>query len=508
VRAIISVSDKTNLIDFVRRLSDLGVTIFSTSTGATRRELEAVGVTVHSVFELTGFPEILDGRVKTLHPTVFGGILARRSSAEHMRQIEEKGIPTIDIVVVNFYPFLQTVAKEGVALEEAIENIDIGGPSLVRAAAKNFADVIVVVDPKDYDLVSEKLAQGGLDLALRRRLAEKAFQHVAIYDTAVAQYLRGEEVFPEEMTLALRKQTDLDHGENRHQSGAFYVEVGAQPSPGLAGLSQLSGKELSFMDFLDLNAALSILNDFDSPTVAIIKHNDSCGLASHSELAEAYRRALSGDPVAAFGGVVAANRTIDLATAKEIYKSYYNVIIAPQYDATALDWLKGKRDLMIVAFEASLLRPSLDFRRVRGGFLAQTPDFITEKEMSPQVVTEREPTEKERQDLDFAWRAVKHLKSNAIAVAKDGTLLGMGAGQPSRVASVEIALKLAGEKAQGGVLASDAFFPFSDGVELAAKGGITAVIQPGGSVKDKEVIETANQYQLAMLFTGVRHFKH
>jgi phosphoribosylaminoimidazolecarboxamide formyltransferase/IMP cyclohydrolase len=262
------------------------------------------------------------------------------------------------------------------------------------------------------------------------------------------------------------------------------------------------------MDFLDLNAALSILNDFDSPTVAIIKHNDSCGLASHSELAEAYRRALSGDPVAAFGGVVAANRTIDLATAKEIYKSYYNVIIAPQYDATALDWLKGKRDLMIVAFEASLLRPSLDFRRVRGGFLAQTPDFITEKEMSPQVVTEREPTEKERQDLDFAWRAVKHLKSNAIAVAKDGTLLGMGAGQPSRVASVEIALKLAGEKAQGGVLASDAFFPFSDGVELAAKGGITAVIQPGGSVKDKEVIETANQYQLAMLFTGVRHFKH
>jgi len=513
MRAILSVWDKKGLAHFARGLAELKVEIFS--TGGTKKALEEAGLAVHSVSELTNFPEILDGRVKTLHPAVHGGILARRNLTSHMDQLAEKGIQTIDLVVVNLYPFLQTIAKEGVTLEEALENIDIGGPTMIRAAAKNFPDVIVVVDPADYDLVLQQLRQGEVGLEFRRKLAQKAFQHVSYYDTAVAQYLRGEEMgFPEEITIALRKYSKLNYGENPHQQAAFYVEE----KPKRLGLSlvsatQLGGKELSFNNILDLDAALGVVGDFSAPTVAIIKHNNPCGLSSHLNLAEAYRRALAGDPVAAFGGIVAVNRVIDLATAKEIDKTHYDAIIAPQYEEEALALLKRKRDLRITALGTETLTsmaepPFLDFRRVRGGFLVQTPDLITEGELSAKTVTQRKPTPKELQDLWFAWKAVKHIKSNAIVLAKDNALLGMGAGQPSRVVSVELALKRAGERARGSVLASDAFFPFPDGVELAAKGGVTAIVQPGGSVRDEEVIQTANKYNMAMLFTGVRHFRH
>jgi len=513
MRAILSVSDKKGLVDFARGLAELGVEIFS--TGGTKNTLKEAGIAVRSISELTSFPEILDGRVKTLHPAVHGGILARRNLTAHMAQLAEKGIQTIDLVVVNLYPFLQTIAKAKVTLEEALEKIDIGGPTMIRAAAKNFPDVIVVVDPADYDLVLDQLRRGEVGIESRRKLAQKAFQHVAYYDTAIAQYLRGEEKgFPEEMTIALRKQAELSYGENPHQQAAFYVEEKPKKLElSLTSATQLGGKELSFNNILDLDAALGIVSDFSAPTVAVIKHNNPCGLASHPNLAEAYRRALAGDPVAAFGGIVASNRNIDLAAAKEIDKTHYDAIIAPQYEEEALVLLKRKRDLRIIASGTETLKsataePFLDFRRVRGGFLVQTSDLVTEGERSAQTVTQRKPTSEELQDLWFAWQAVKHIKSNAIVIAKDNALLGMGAGQPSRVVSVELALKKAGERARGSVLASDAFFPFPDGVELAAKGGVTAIVQPGGSVRDQEVIETANKYNMAMLFTGVRHFRH
>ncbi len=509
MRAILSVSDKTGLIDFARRLLELKAEIFS--TGGTKKSLEEAGLKVRSVSELTGFPEILDGRVKTLHPAIHGGILARRSLTSHMTELAERGIHTIDLVAVNLYPFAQTVAKEGVSLEEALENIDIGGPTLIRAAAKNFPDVIVAVDPADYHTTLELLNRGEVDMPTRRRLAQKAFQHVAIYDTAISQYLwRGEEGFPEQLTIALNRRSELSYGENPHQQAAFYIE---EPQPREAGslvsALQLSGKELSFNNILDLDAALVVVSDFAASTVAVIKHNNPCGLASHTNLAEAYRRALAGDPVAAFGGIVASNRPIDLATAEEIGKTHFDAIIAPQYSDEALALLKRKRDLRILQVplgEAKTL--PIDYRRVRGGFLAQTLDSITEKELYPQTVTQRQPTEEEQQDLLFAWQAAKHIKSNAIVIAKDKALLGMGAGQPSRVVAVEIALNRAGERAQGRVLASDAFFPFADGVELAASHGVTAIIQPGGSIRDEEVIQTANKYNMAMVFTGIRHFRH
>jgi phosphoribosylaminoimidazolecarboxamide formyltransferase/IMP cyclohydrolase len=506
MRALLSVSDKTGVIDFARGLGELGIEIFS--TGGTKLALEGESMPVHSVEELTAFPEILDGRVKTLHPAIYGGILARRNLSHHMEQLAERGIQTIDLVVVNLYPFIQTIAKGNVTLEEALENIDIGGPSLIRAAAKNFPDVIVVVDPQDYGMVIDQLHKGGINWESRRKLARKAFQHVAIYDTAISQYLQ-DEIFPEEMTIALSKHSALSYGENPHQQAAFYVEQGRPQRPNLAAAVRLSGKELSFNNILDLDAGLNVVAEFTDPTVVIIKHNTPCGLASHESLAEAYRRALAGDPVAAFGGIIAANRPIDLCCAEEISKSHYDAIIAPQYEAEALNLLRRKRDLRILSLDSISPSPrSYDFRKVGGGFLVQTRDFITEGESKPRPVTRRQPTAQEMDDLLFAWRAVKHVKSNAILIAKDHALLGVGAGQTSRVASVELALKGAGERAQDSILASDAFFPFTDGVELAAKGGVKAIIQPGGSVRDKEVIEVANQHNMAMVFTGVRHFRH
>ena len=510
MRAILSVSDKTGLIDFAQQLQPLGVDVFS--TGGTKKALEAADIKAHSVSELTGFPEILGGRVKTLHPAVHGGILAKRDVPQHLDELVQNKIQTIDMVVVNLYPFAQTVARGDVSLDEALENIDIGGPTMIRAAAKNFPSVLVIVDPQDYDLVIEKLRQGSIDLKERERLAQKAFQHVAIYDTAIAQYLRGEDLFPQEMTIALKKVYEPRYGENPHQQAALYAEqVVAQEPSGITSLKQLSGPELSFNNFLDLDAAWHVVDDFAAPTVAIIKHNNSCGLASHEDLAEAYRRALSGDPVAAFGGVVASNQPIDEATAQEISKTHYDAIIVPGYKDEALKLLETKKNLRLISMPAQsnlTEAKSVDFRRISGGFLLQNQDFFTDQEFNPRPVTKRQPTEAEWKDLLFAWRAVKHIKSNAIALAKDETLLGMGAGQPSRVVSVEIALKKAGKKATGSVLASDALIPFADGVEVAAKGGVVAIIQTGGSVRDEEVTAAADKHNIAMVFTGTRHFKH
>ena len=509
MRALVSVSDKSGVVDFARGLEELGIEIFS--TGGTKKSLEAAGVKTRSISDLTGFPEILDGRVKTLHPAVHGGILARRDIPQHLSQLSQHHIGLIDIVTVNLYPFVETVSKAGVSLDEAIENIDIGGPSMIRSAAKNFASVLVVIDPADYDAVLRRLRRGSIDSTYRKRLAQKAFQHVAIYDTAIAQYL-SDEVFPEEMTIALKKARSLRYGENPHQKAALYAEQNVRQKPdGLESLEQLGGPEISFNNLLDLDAALNVLGDFTAPTIAIMKHNNSCGLASHDDLAEAYRRSLTGDPVAAFGGVVASNRAIDLATAREIDKSHYDAIVAPGYQKKALELLRRKENLRLVktaSYRAASSRSQLDLRRVRGGLLAQTPDTLTRPEFKPRPVTKRKPSEAELLDLVFAWKAVKGIKSNAIVIARDRTLLGMGAGQPSRVVSVDLALKRAGAKAKGSVLASDAFFPFPDGPQLAIKHGVTAIIQPGGSVRDKEVIELADKYNVAMVFTGVRHFRH
>jgi phosphoribosylaminoimidazolecarboxamide formyltransferase/IMP cyclohydrolase len=510
VRAIISVSDKSGVVDFARGLKELGIEIFS--TGGTKKSLEAAGVKIHSVSELTGFPEILDGRVKTLHPAVHGGILARRDLPQHLSELTKNRIEPIDMIVVNLYPFVETVSKPDVSLDEALENIDIGGPSMLRSAAKNFPSVLVIVDPGDYDAILQKLRQGNIDSEYRKRLAQKAFQHVALYDTAIAQYL-NEEAFPEEMTIALKKARNLRYGENPHQQAAFYVEQNVRrKQDGLASLEQLGGPEISFNNLLDLDAALNVLSDFTTaPTIAIMKHTNSCGLASHNDLAEAYRRALTGDPVAAFGGIVASNRSIDLATATEIDKTHYDAIVAPEYQKKALELLGKKQSLRLVKvapYHPSPSESSFDFRYIRGGFLAQASDLLTESELKPRVVTRRQPSKTELSDLLFAWKAVKGIKSNAIVIAKDNTLLGMGAGQPSRVVSVELALKRAGDRAKDSVLASDAFFPFTDGPELAIKHGVTAIIQPGGSVRDKEVIEMADKYNIAMVFTGVRHFRH
>ncbi len=515
MRAILSVSDKTGLVDFARELVKLDVEIFS--TGGTRKSLAAEEIPVKSISDLTGFPEILDGRVKTLHPAVHGGILCRRDIPAHMEEMERHDLGTIDMVVVNLYPFVQTVSHPDVELQEALENIDIGGPTMIRAAAKNFPHVLVVVDPEDYPPILEMLGAGEISIAERQKLARKAFQHVAMYDTAISQYLLAKEngfALPENMTIALKKIADMRYGENPHQAAAFYKEervgdVNAKNT--VAQASQLWGKELSFNNILDADAAWNAATEFDEQTVAIVKHTNPCGLASHDDQAEAYRRALSGDPVSAFGGIVAVNRPLNSAMAEEIVKTFYEIVIAPQYEPDALEILKTKKDLRIL--DMGLPREAVstmhfDYRRVGGGVLVQMSDMLEDDPRTWRLVTKRSPTAEELNSLIFAWKAARHVKSNAIVLARGTTLLGMGAGQPSRVDSVQIALKKAGEEAFGSALASDAMFPFPDGIEDAAAGGVTAVVQPGGSVRDELVIEAADKLNMAMLFTGVRHFKH
>jgi phosphoribosylaminoimidazolecarboxamide formyltransferase/IMP cyclohydrolase len=514
MRAIVSVSDKTGVTDFARGLSQLGFEVFS--TGGTKKALAEAKVPVKSVSDITSFPEILDGRVKTLHPMVHGGILANRKIAAHMEELKKHKIEEINLVAVNLYPFVQTVSKEGVTIDEALENIDIGGPTMIRAAAKNFPSVIVVVDPADYPLVLEKLKGKGLDLAERKRLAQKAFQHVAAYDTAISQYLRRDmEGFPEDMTVALKRRYGLRYGENPHQLAAFYAEplVGGAVDTGITWAEQLGGKELSFNNILDADAAWGAVTDFAAPTVAVIKHTNPCGLASHDDIAEAYRRAFSGDPVAAFGGIVASNRPVTLAMAEEMRPVFYEIVIAPEYEAEALKLLQRKKDLRILVAQlppgyGKVPAGYLDFRRVKGGFLVQSSDSVPETSVNLKKVTKRQPTPDEVKDLLFAWRAVKHIKSNAIGLVKDKTLLGMGAGQPSRIISAQIAIEKAGDKVSGSVLASDAMFPFPDVVEAAAKVGVTAIIQPGGSIRDEDSIKAADKNNIAMVFTGERHFRH
>ena len=509
MRAILSVSDKKGIVEFVKGLIELKVEIFS--TGGTKKALVDAGLPVHSVSDITGFPEILDGRVKTLHPMIHGGILARRDLKDHMSQLKEKNITPIDMVVVNLYPFVQTVSKADVTLTDALENIDIGGPTMIRASAKNFPCVIVVVDPADYKPILEKLRAGDISLDERKRLAQKAFQHTAIYDTAISSYLRPkDETFPSEMTVAMHKIQDLSYGENPHQKAAFYKEdIIGKGEPGIANAVQISGKDLSYNNIMDMDSAIRAACEFSEPTIAIIKHTNPCGLASHTRLAEAYRRALTGDPVSAFGGIVASNRRIDEATAIEICKTHFDAMIAPGYDKEALEMLQ-KRNMRIMTINDIPPRhtSTLELRRVSGsGFIVQTTD-CTADNIPMKTVTKREPTKQEIADLTFAWRAVKLIKSNAIVLIKDNQILGMGAGQPSRVDSVAIAIKKAGDRATGSVLGSDAFFPFPDGVELAGEAGITAIIQPGGSKNDDKAIEMANKYNIAMVFTGMRHFRH
>ena len=510
MRAILSVSDKAGLVDFARKLQDLKVEIFS--TGGTKKSLVEAGLAVHGISDITGFPEILDGRVKTLHPMVHGGILARRDLPGHMEELGKHKIELIDMVVVNLYPFVETVAKPGVTMEDALENIDIGGPTMIRAAAKNFPAVLVVVDPADYNTLLEKLRSGQVDLAFRRKLAQKAFQHVALYDTAISQYWLEGETFPSDLTIALHKLYNLRYGENPHQHAALYQEKVAGQKPwGITQVKQHAGPELSFNNFLDIDSAWNTVSDFEEPTVAIIKHTNACGLCSNHSLPEAYLRALSGDPMAAFGGIVAVNKVMDITLATEVDKTHFDVIITAGYTDEALTLLGRKKSLRLLSMPPEIRVPkgkTVEFRPLSGGFLAQLKDFYTEEEFKPKVVTERQPSEKEWDDLFFAWKTVKHIKSNGITIVKDRTLLGMGAGQPNRSVSAQIALERAGDKSRGSVLGSDAFIPFPDTVELAAKGGVTAIIQVGGSIRDQLSIEAADKFGMAMVFTGVRHFKH
>ncbi len=512
MKALLSVFDKTGIEELGARLASAGYELIS--TGGTHRSLTEAGVPVRQVSDVTGSPEILEGRVKTLHPVIHGGLLARRDSPAHMDELSQHGIDAIDMVVVNLYPFVDTISKAGVTLDDALENIDIGGPTMLRAAAKNFPAVAVVVDPEDYSWVADALAGDGLDLQQRRNLAAKAFQHVAVYDAAVADYLAADpgvdDEMPQQVTIGLTRVSSLRYGENPHQRGALYVPaVGG--AGGLARATQLHGRELSFNNLMDADAAWRTVSDYAEPSVCVIKHANPCGLASRDDIAEAYQLAYEGDPVSAFGGIVGFNRTVTAVAAAAMDPVFYEVVVAPAYDGDALEILQRKRNLRILEVEPAQDTPgtaTYDVRPLSGGVLVQTSDAIEEDPQAWTTATERMPTAAELADLAFAWKAVKHIKSNAIAFVKDRTLMGMGAGQPNRVVSVHLSQRAAGEKAAGCVLASDAFFPFPDNIELAAEAGITAIVQPGGSIRDDEVVAAANQAGIAMVFTGVRHFRH
>ena len=515
-RALISVSDKEKVREFAVGLAALGVEILS--TGGTAKLLREEGLKVRDVSEVTGFPEMLDGRVKTLHPRVHGGILAVRSNTEHQRQVRAQGIELIDLVAVNLYPFGKTATKPGVTFEELIENIDIGGPSMIRSAAKNFEDVTVIVDAADYPAVLEEARsnQGCISRATRACLARKAFATTAAYDGAISSALqeRADRALPENLHLNFRKVLDLRYGENPHQKAALYLDPAAR-GRGLAAAKQLQGKELSFNNLVDLDAAWRLVAEFAEPTTAIIKHTNPSGIATGPTLFESYQRALAADPVSAFGSVIAFNRTVDVGTAETLAKLFVEAIVAPGYEPKVLERLGGKKNLRLM--EMSDLSASsgdeygLELKRISGGLLVQTPDTLGDNPDQWTCVTERQPTEAEKRALVFAWRVVKHVKSNAIVYARDGVTVGVGAGQMSRVDSVRLGASKARElkhSLQGTVLASDAFFPFLDGIEEAAKHGVTAVVQPGGSVRDAEVIAAANRLGIAMLFAGFRHFRH
>lgn len=525
-QALISLSNKTNLEFLGRSLAELGYTIVS--TGGTAVTLEKAGIAVKKVEELTAFPEMLDGRVKTLHPNIHGGILARRDFDSHMEALKQWNIGTIDIVVVNLYPFYETVtASKAVSFEDGVENIDIGGPAMIRAAAKNHKDVLVVVDPEDYfPLIEHLQGKGSMeDQKFRKKMAWKAFQHAASYDSAVAEWLwkqTGIEAFPSSLTVPLSEQSSLRYGENPHQKAAFYIDKSLADVDfgGIATAMQHHGKEMSYNNYLDADAAWNCVSEFCSPTCVVVKHTNPCGVASRENLLEAYRLAVEADPVSAFGGIVAFNVEVDEALAREIRefrsptdgetRMFYEIVVAPKYTAKGLEILKGKSKSLRILEAKKSEKGRRSLRQVGGGWLLQETDDVTPDSISFTAVTETSPTDKQIEDAKFAWLCVKHVKSNAIVVAKDNRMLGMGSGQPNRVKSLQIALEKAGKEAEGAALASDAFFPFAwnDAVEDACKAKVSVIAQPGGSMRDQDAVDCCNKYGVAMLTTGIRHFRH
>ena len=510
-RALVSVSDKSDLIPFVSELAKLGVEILS--TGGTARQLRDAGVNAIDVSDKTGFPEIMDGRVKTLHPKVHGGLLGRRGIDEGV--MEEHGIEPIDMLVVNLYPFEQTIAREDATIDDAIDNIDIGGPAMIRAASKNHDGVAVVVDPNDYDGVLEKLQTNSLSLEERRRLAAKAYAHTAAYDTAITKYLSrslGDEPFGERFLHAGSLVEKMRYGENPHQDAAFYIDQQA-PKGSLAMATQLQGKALSYNNIADSDAALECVKQFEAPACVIVKHANPCGVAVADSILEAYEKAFSTDPTSAFGGIIAFNRPLDATTAKTIIdKQFVEVIVAPSIDADAAAVTAAKKNVRVLATGASGPQPAtFEYKKVSGGLLVQNTDLGKMTAADLNIVTDKAPTPEQIQDMLFAWTVVKYVKSNAIIFCKDKMTIGVGAGQMSRVYSTKIAAIKAADEGldiKGSVMASDAFFPFRDGIDAAAETGISAIIQPGGSMRDKEVIQAANEHGLAMVFTGMRHFRH
>jgi phosphoribosylaminoimidazolecarboxamide formyltransferase/IMP cyclohydrolase len=520
-QALLSVSDKTGLVDLARALAGFGVKLLS--TGGTAKLLQQAGLEVTEVADYTGFPEMLDGRVKTLHPKVHGGILARRDLPAHVDAIGAAGIPTIDLVVVNLYPFSETVARADCTLGDAIENIDIGGPAMVRSAAKNYRHVAVVTDPADYAPLLEEMAalSGAVGEQMRFRLAQKAFSHTAAYDGAISNYLTsrdasGENVqrFPGRLNIQLELAQTLRYGENPHQHAAFYRDPDAAPGT-LATYRQLQGKELSYNNIADSDAAWACVRTFDSPACVIVKHANPCGVAVAGSPAQAYKKAFSTDPTSAFGGIIAFNREVDETAALAVSQQFVEVVIAPAVSAAAAAVFSGKANIRVLEIASADTENeaanALDYKRVGGGLLVQTPDALNVGETGLKVVTKLEPTPEQRADLLFAWRVAKFVKSNAIVFCGNGQTLGVGAGQMSRVDSARIAsikAQNAGLALKGSAVASDAFFPFRDGVDVVAQAGARAVIQPGGSVRDDEVIEAADEHGIAMVFTGIRHFRH
>jgi phosphoribosylaminoimidazolecarboxamide formyltransferase/IMP cyclohydrolase len=508
-RALLSVSNKEGIVSLAKQLVELGVEIIS--TGGTKKTLEEAGVPVIGISDVTGFPEILDGRVKTLHPMIHGGLLAIRDNERHQNELRKHHITPIDLVVVNLYPFQQTIAKSDVTFAEAIENIDIGGPTMLRAAAKNHQYVTVVVDPEDYDTVLQELKEhGDVSAETKLKLAAKVFRHTAAYDAMIAEYLTNKtgEEYPESLTVTFEKKQALRYGENPHQTAAFYKKpLGSSFS--IAQATQLHGKELSYNNINDANAALQIVKEFTEPAAVAVKHMNPCGVGIGANIYEAFTKAYEADPTSIFGGIIALNREVDKETAEKMHEIFLEIVIAPSFSKEALDILTQKKNirLLTVDFAAPNTKEKL-LVSVQGGLLVQEADTHTLDDAEIKVVTKREPTEQEWEALRFAWKVVKHVKSNAIVLAKDGMTIGVGAGQMNRVGAAKIAIEQAGEKAKGAVLASDAFFPMDDTVEAAAKAGITAIIQPGGSIRDADSIKKADEYGIAMVFTGIRHFKH
>jgi phosphoribosylaminoimidazolecarboxamide formyltransferase / IMP cyclohydrolase len=508
-RALVSVSNKDGIIPFVTELVEQGIEVIS--TGGTKSLLQQNGVKVTGISEVTGFPEIMDGRVKTLHPNIHGGLLAVRSNSDHMKQLEENSILPIDLVVVNLYPFKETVSKQDVTFDDAIENIDIGGPTMLRSAAKNHQDVAVVVDPADYAEVLEQIkSEKEVTIATKQKLAAKVFRHTASYDALIAEYLTnavGEED-PETVTYTFEKKQSLRYGENPHQKATFYKKPLAS-NVSIAEAEQVHGKELSYNNIKDADAALQIVREFKQPAAVAVKHMNPCGVGTGETIFEAFTRAYEADPTSIFGGIIALNHEVDKETAHKLHEIFLEIVIAPSFDKEALEILTSKKNLRLLTLDVlGAEKQDQQITSIHGGLLVQDEDTLSFDDAKITIPTKREPTEQEWEDLKLAWKVVKHVKSNAIVLTKNQMTVGVGAGQMNRVGAAKIAIEQAGAHAEGSAMGSDAFFPMNDTVEAAAKAGVTAIIQPGGSIKDEDSIQKADEYGITMVFTGVRHFKH